>query len=117
MMSKLRINKLSIVVVMLLLLVPITGYFAYQQGLKIGLVSADRQDISSEATVPSTNEEKINKCLTDAADKRQKRWQAQCKDIGKELNENGFCLIPKDAAQHYDDEFNKDRDFCLKLYK
>lgn len=106
----------TFIIVALILAAAIVGYASFDY-FKASNQLAYAQ---VQGEIKQTKDAKIEACLKEVEATYIQRWNSMCERTGKgdasESNKKE-CGIPQEAAIHYDSERNKNREFCLKLYK
>jgi hypothetical protein len=70
----------------------------------------------SYALKPILDKPKLEKCLNDAHDLREKRWKEWCKIDGKEIGTDGLCLNSQNRYDYANKLEQDTKDECFKKY-
>ena len=111
-------NKKDLLIVIILL---VGGSFAIiaTTSLRNKLNKANEKItlLEEQKSKENTKETLLFNCLQEAGKTYEERWDSTCVDLGKELNENGSCLLPTISASSLDAGLKNAQDLCVTLYK
>lgn len=91
------------------------GYFFYQQGYQKGHSTGFVDGLAENVAEDMDNSKKLEDCLTEAGQEYDDTFRLNSKP---KLGESTVGTWNSEAIKlQTEEQYNKDREFCLKLYK
>ena len=100
-----------------IILIGITNYISYQKGYDKGNTDGVSSGMTIEREYYNDKEGKLNECLLNAKEKFRTSFKLNSVPEPQKDDPNVRRWNSDEIATSVEDQYNKDKEFCLKLYK